>query len=284
MGKRQVKHQEPQLEQKVPDVKLREYLDSLLQEATETLEQAIVEEQTIETQTAVLEKKAVEAVDELPEKVVPEPFLEAQKPALRAPEKELVPPENIKSPFESAEASPSKQKGKPEQTQDRELPPTGIPVWAENQFDCLLFDVAGLKLAAPLVCLGGIIQIEGGLTPLFSQPSWMLGLLTNHYGKTRVVDTANWVMPEKYRPEMKEAYQFVITINDSKWALACDHIVQSITLQKDEVRWRSKRTSRTWLAGTSTKEMCAIVDVETLAKELNHFGGQLDDEKVKLDD
>lgn len=295
MRNRQIKHQEKQLEQKVPDVKLREYLDALLQEVTELPEQQIVETEEIKepsthTQESVENKTANKTAathvveSEVPESAVSKSIVESEHKPILESKKSIK--ANLDPILAENKVDDTHAIGKDHQLKTDEVNevPTGIPPWAHEQFDCLLFDVAGLKLAAPLVCLGGIVQIESRLTQLFSQPDWMLGLLTNHYGKTRVVDTANWVMPEKYSPDMREDYQYIITINDSKWALACDHIVQSISLHTDEVRWRSKRTSRTWLAGTSTKQMCAILDVETLARDLNRCGEHVDDEKIRSEE
>ncbi|ERV12963.1 CheW domain-containing protein [Pseudomonas aeruginosa BL17] len=59
----------------------------------------------------------------------------------------------------------------------------GRPAWAAEPFECLLFDVAGLTLAVPLVCLGSIYPLENQeLTPLFGQPDWFLGILPSQAG------------------------------------------------------------------------------------------------------
>ncbi len=41
----------------------------------------------------------------------------------------------------------------------------GRPAWAAEPFECLLFDVAGLTLAVPLVCLGSIYPLENQERP-----------------------------------------------------------------------------------------------------------------------
>lgn len=150
------------------------------------------------------------------------------------------------------------------------LPPkviSGRPQWGESRFECLLFDVAGLTLAVPLVCLGTIHSLEGQtLTPLFGQPDWFLGMLKTHSGNIKVIDTARWVMPERYRDEFRDDLAFVITIQGFDWGLAVHKVDRSIHLHPDQVKWRSLRTQRPWLAGTVIEHMCALLDVAALAE------------------
>ena len=150
------------------------------------------------------------------------------------------------------------------------LPPkvvAGRPEWGEQRFECLLFDVAGLTLAVPLVCLGTIHSLEGQtLTPLFGQPDWFLGMLKTHSGNIKVIDTARWVMPERYRDEFRDNLSFVITIQGFDWGLAVHKVDRSIHLHPDQIKWRSLRTQRPWLAGTVIEHMCALLDVAALAE------------------
>lgn len=150
------------------------------------------------------------------------------------------------------------------------LPPkvvSGRPQWGEDRFECLLFDVAGLTLAVPLVCLGTIHSMEGQtLTPLFGQPDWFLGMLKTHAGNIKVIDTARWVMPERYRDEFRDNLSFVITIQGFDWGLAVHKVDRSIHLHPDQIKWRSLRTQRPWLAGTVIDHMCALLDVAALAE------------------
>ncbi|MCP5206463.1 MAG: chemotaxis protein CheW [Hahellaceae bacterium] len=139
----------------------------------------------------------------------------------------------------------------------------GRPVWASGRFECLLFTVAGLKLAVPLIALGSIHPIEEHFTPLVGRANWFMGLMPVQGRRLRVVDTALWVMPEKYRTEIRDNYQYVIRLGRSNWGIACDKVAQAITLKADEVRWRTQRSKRPWLAGTVVEYMCALMDVET---------------------
>jgi purine-binding chemotaxis protein CheW len=142
----------------------------------------------------------------------------------------------------------------------------GRPGWAQRPFECLLFRVGGLGLVAPLAELGSIYKLEpGALTSIFGQAPWFMGLLPVKEGyNIRVIDAAQVVMPERYTPELREQYRYVISLHGSDWGLAVDAVADSIMLQPDDVRWRSQRGKRPWLAGTVIERMCALLDVAQL--------------------
>lgn len=141
----------------------------------------------------------------------------------------------------------------------------GRPHWAQQAFECLLFNVGGLRLAVPLVELGSIYPLEPDqLTPIFGQAGWFMGLLPTKQGSIRVIDAAQVVMPERYRPELRDGYRYVITLDGSDWGLAADSVADALTLDPDAVRWRSERSKRPWLAGTVVDQMCALIDAGQL--------------------
>lgn len=147
-------------------------------------------------------------------------------------------------------------------------PPDTRPDWSEQPFECLIFKVAGLQLAVPLVLLGAIHRIENSITPIPGRPPWYLGMLPDRHQNLRVVDTAEWIMAGRVPANARDGYRFVIRLDKSEWALACDDVAQSFTLNPDEVRWRSARSKRPWLAGTVVQHMCALIDVGTMAAML----------------
>ncbi|WP_133011739.1 chemotaxis protein CheW [Marinomonas flavescens] len=135
--------------------------------------------------------------------------------------------------------------------------------WASGRFECLLFYVGGLKMAVPLIELGGIFQSGGEkLTSIFGQPDWFMGVANVGEFNLRCVDTARWVMPNHYKGELKENFKFVIQLDRSDWALACEEVAEAISLEPSQVKWRSDRSKRPWLAGTVIDHMCAILDVQ----------------------
>lgn len=145
--------------------------------------------------------------------------------------------------------------------------PLSTAHWADSAFECLLFEVAGLTLAVPLQALGSIYPfVADELTPLFGQPDWFIGILSTQHSNLKVVDTARWVMPERYTAEMGEHFKYVISIAGYDWGLAVHGVLHSMRLEPEQVKWRSQRTKRGWLAGTVIEHMCALLDVEVLAQ------------------
>ncbi|MDO9519552.1 MAG: chemotaxis protein CheW [Pseudohongiella sp.] len=143
------------------------------------------------------------------------------------------------------------------------------PDWARHGFAGLLFEVAGLKMAAPLHALGGISLIDDKLQPVVGQADWFMGLLRWNGRNLRVIDTARFVMPERLENNAhRSAYQSVIVLGDSHWALAVDCADESVNLKADEIRWKHLTGTRPWLAGTLLQRLCALLDVDNLLSML----------------
>ncbi|WP_020410447.1 chemotaxis protein CheW [Hahella ganghwensis] len=146
--------------------------------------------------------------------------------------------------------------------------PNERPSWAQERFECLLFHVAGLKLAVPLVSLGGVYALDRELTPLFGMPKWFLGLFPHGDLNLNVVDTALWVMPERYSEKWLEQLKYIVRLQDSEWGIGCDTVAEAFTLDPEQVKWRTERSRRPWLAGTVVTHMCALIDVAGFEKLL----------------
>lgn len=144
----------------------------------------------------------------------------------------------------------------------------GRPQWAQSRFDVLLFKVSGLTLAVPLISLGQIQPLTDELTPLFGQADWFMGLQPTPAGKIRTVNTAKFVMPERYDERFLQTAKYVVSINGVPWGLAVDSVNQPIRLMPDDVKWRSDRSKRPWLAGTVKDHMCALLDIPRIGQML----------------
>ncbi|MGE8151651.1 chemotaxis protein CheW [Pseudomonas vancouverensis] len=292
-----------------PQLALQSYLDNLLQDVTEELLPEI--EPLPEVVEVVDAVKAVEeqgALDEFQAAVLEEQARDAQKnaqatplstPASKAPvavaeaSAPVMAPVSTIAPLLQTLVAPPVEVQQPQVIVEEpqalvppvvevHLPPSntpppveteGRPSWAAEPFECLLFDVAGLTLAVPLVCLGSIYSLAGHeLTPLFGQPDWFLGILPSQAGNLKVLDTARWVMPDRYRDDFKQGLQYVISVQGYEWGLAVHQVSRSLRLDPNEIKWRSHRGQRPWLAGTVIEHMCALLDVASLA-ELIASGG-----------
>lgn len=270
---------------------LQSYLDSLLQDATEELppqvealadvievvEAVEVEAALDEFQAAVLEEQARDAQ---PSTAVSEPEVKkAPVMVVEAPAPFLAPVSTI-APLLQTLVPPVVEVHLPPGTTPPPVASDGRPSWAAEPFECLLFDVAGLTLAVPLVCLGSIYSLEGHeLTPLFGQPEWFLGILPSQAGNLKVLDTARWVMPDRYRDDFRQGLQYVISVQGYEWGLAVHQVSRSLRLDPNEIKWRSNRGQRPWLAGTVIEHMCALLDVSELAELIasggaKHMGGK----------
>lgn len=151
----------------------------------------------------------------------------------------------------------------------------GRPQWAQERFDALLFDVSGLTLAVPLISLGQIVPITDELTPIFGQSDWFMGIMPNAQGQLRLINTALFVMPEKYNTKFLESAAYAISIDGVPWALAVDKVNQPISLDPSEINWRGQRSKRPWLAGTVKSAMCALLDIPNMAHLLNQSDKKL---------
>lgn len=137
--------------------------------------------------------------------------------------------------------------------------------WASSQgIECLIFKVAGLKLAIPLPLLGGVFNVNDKVTPLFGQAKWSLGVWQSDEQKLTVVDSAQLIMPERGKSLVDEGYSYLIQLDRAPWALACQEITDTVTLMEQSIKWRGEGSKRPWLAGTVIAEMCALIDVPGL--------------------
>jgi purine-binding chemotaxis protein CheW len=225
------------IQQFVPEQTIQSYLDALLQDAAVEL--------------ALAEQPAVpEAPAEITVAALPEPSLSELSADWKDVPVEVVSP--VSAPVPVAEVS-------------QPATPVAAPIWRDQPFEALLFNVGGLTLAVPLISLGTIHTLDGEITPLFGQPDWFLGILPTSAGNLKVLDTARWVMPERYTPELKNDLKFVISVEGHDWGMAVHGVSQSIRLLPEQVKWRSQQGKRPWLAGTVIDHMCALLDVSSLA-------------------
>lgn len=233
------------------------FLDSLLREPE------------VETQIATPEIKPVvevTSVESLPKVKVEAPATETSveiKPVFKTQEQVIV-ESSIDKTIKTENVTPSMEQAATAQI---------VPVWASEPFQILLFDVAGLKLAVPLIELSGVIEWTESVTEMPGHADFYMGILQHLGNKIAVIDTARMVLPENKIAEFagdnpRDRVKNIVLIDDYRWGLACDNIGEVITLNPDDVRWRTSRTSRGWLAGTVIEHMCALLNSEGFASML----------------
>jgi purine-binding chemotaxis protein CheW len=145
------------------------------------------------------------------------------------------------------------------------------PDWAKTRFQCLSFQVAGVTLAAPLEKLHGIVELQEAITELPGYAPWVMGLLPHRGQNVQVVDIAEIIMPDDRRANIcsaNERTKYLILIDGGQFGIAVDSISQVLTLERDDVRWRSNNSRRPWLAGTVVDKMCALLELDQLCRQL----------------
>ncbi|MCB5227789.1 chemotaxis protein CheW [Alishewanella sp. 16-MA] len=147
---------------------------------------------------------------------------------------------------------------------------TTAKAYRKERFQVLFFNVAGLKIAVPLTELGGIHELRT-ITSLFGKPNWFRGVMLYREQKINVVDTARWVMPEKYNETLEQElnYNYLIMLGSSNWGLCCESLIDTMTLEPEEVKWREHQGKRPWIAGLIKEHMCVLLEVDELIALLN---------------
>jgi len=284
---------ESKVEEPVVEASLATTIEPVTETSTNAVEPVSVESIPLQQESLV----AIDTVEEVEPEVQteiavqvevaePEPEIDDVQPATEPVVQEVVSTPEVK-PVEEIHEEPVQEGLEPEVAEvevrledtltQRAVSPEGemlpYPQWAASGFECLLFYVGGLKLAVPLILLGGIHRIDQELTPLFGQPDWFLGLYPRKtmegQQNIRVVHTSKWVMPEKQTQEVDPLNHYVISLGDSEWGLLSHKLSDSIRLMPDQVKWRSDAGKRPWLAGTVIDHMCAILDVSSMVDLLN---------------
>lgn len=151
-----------------------------------------------------------------------------------------------------------------------ELKTDTLKSYREGRFQAMFFDVAGLQIAVPLISLGGIHNVDK-INSLMGKPDWFKGVMLHREEKINVVDTAKWVMPEKCSEQLLDSlnYQYIIMLNNSVWGLMAENLIDTVTLEQEDVKWLSDTNKRPWLAGLVKDRMCALVDVDAMIAMLN---------------
>lgn len=265
---------------------MRHYLNALLTEEQEPeLVVTDVKKQQLNQLLSTVSAEPVKTVT----KTVTVPVSQV---ASAAPSVTVVPPKaaviTAKVAAKAVESAPQVSKQVTEQPVpaakvNAQTPPPAIPVvveeksYRQGKFQALFFEVAGLKVALPLKDLGGIHKIQT-INTLPGKPDWYKGVMLFREQKINVVDSAKWVMPEKYDQQLAEKldYQYVIMLGKSNWGLACEALINTVSLEQDDVKWRAAEGKRPWLAGLIKQHMCALLDVDAMIALLAQGAGSSD--------
>jgi chemotaxis signal transduction protein len=170
-------------------------------------------------------------------------------------EDELIELESIEDELVEPESSPSRL---PMETR-----------LTDSSFQTLIFEISGVKLAVPLVELGGIHPFVP-LQHIIGKPDWYAGFVQLKGKAVNCIDGAKWLLTDK-RPSNESTldYQFIIMLNDTNWGIACHNLVDTVLMFKEEVKWRDTDIKRPWMAGLVKEQMCAMLDTYQLTDMLD---------------
>ena len=195
-----------------------------------------------------------------------EPVAKVSSPIIEIPSVKVTTKVKVEAPISIPPVVESKLVTKSEVEREISNVPA-VPKWAAEPFQILLFEVAGLKLAVPLIGLSGVIEWKDSVTEMPGSADFYMGILQHLNYKIAVIDTAKMVLPANKLSQLanddpRERVKHIVLIDDYRWGLACDKIGEVITLKPEEVRWRTSKTRRAWLAGTVIEHMCALLNSE----------------------
>lgn len=155
------------------------------------------------------------------------------------------------------------------QKSHREHWANGLPDWGSQRFDVLLFSCRNVNLAIPLISLGHIYLERGSLTQMPSLPPWVLGVKASAGGNLKVIDAGAYFMPERAATLDADDELHIVSLAGSQWAFAVDTVANPISMNIQDVQWRSQSPQSPWLAGAIKREMCVLIDPPALLFELH---------------
>ena len=144
--------------------------------------------------------------------------------------------------------------------------PEPEPEPAED-LQCIIVEMHGLQLAMPLQHVLEPRHIADMSLVLDDQYDWVLGSFLDLNFKVDVVDTAMWLIPERYEPH-NATYDEILLLQDKPWALTYDRMITAQIIGMDDITLNTDKTRRPWLLGTSMTHKCAVVDIPALCKQL----------------
>lgn len=139
-------------------------------------------------------------------------------------------------------------------------------------FMCQLIKVAGIKLALPLSSFIRILQSAEIPESVKSNGDFLLEKMQIDGHQISIVDLAHIILPAGKLKQLiksrKNKWGSIIIMQNVKFALACDEVLDTVMLSPEEVCCRSLSSQRYWLAGTIKSGGYALLDIDELLGDL----------------
>ncbi|HYE36805.1 chemotaxis protein CheW [Methylocaldum sp.] len=149
--------------------------------------------------------------------------------------------------------------------QPAQAAPPALPGWAQPEFQVVYFRVGHMVVAAPLAGVRRIERLNDSsrVTVLPGKPDWFLGLVRFQGEIIQLADT-ELLISGKSSTSTRSSYRHALLLDEGRWGLVCDEIVDMVRLRESDVRWRVNQSKRVWAAGTVINRLCVLMDPDRL--------------------
>ncbi len=153
-------------------------------------------------------------------------------------------------------------------------PLTPVPEWAQQTpIPLVVVRLGAIKLALPMTTLSGVTAWPGmeNIHHLPGNPPWVLGVLNQREGYSRVLDSDRLILPPGHRRSSEQArnsWKHLLFFDDYRWALAVDSLHRTLRVEHKDIRWRRLAGNRPWLAGILIEELCVVLEVKKMGQLL----------------
>lgn len=139
----------------------------------------------------------------------------------------------------------------------------------------LLFKVADIPVAIPCAAIAEVVDVEHSCINLTESKE---GIVVRHFSyhgqEVCALDTREIILPSgesAHRVKDDEEIVHILIIKGVSYGLLCGGVCESVDIHPQEVEWRSRRTTRPWLAGMVKGYNHALLDTQ----EIIHAGERL---------
>lgn len=136
------------------------------------------------------------------------------------------------------------------------------------RFAAVICRVGRYRFAVPLNMLDGVTRLEGRVTALAGQPAWHGGLVRHRGRQLTLVRLGALLGLADDEPAATADHLLVLP--GGRAAVVCEEPPEPLQLSGDRIRWARPSSQRPWLAAVLPDQMCVLMDVEDIARQIGH--------------
>ena len=147
-----------------------------------------------------------------------------------------------------------------------------VPDWAQQSFECLLVNLAGMQVMVPAMSVSYIEKINKKITRLPLDNEAFYGVVTIRDKSIAVIDLLSLIAESastdfQCNKKIGEHYiDHVIVMDEGNFALACEQVSHMMTLDVEDVRWNTATFNNPMFSGIVTEHLCPILNIDNLNK------------------